>query len=111
GTAVSSSAGLVVRAISPSGNLGLGVDAPPIIAVAVGIPVSTALGTTAPLALDAPTSSFTGPSGVYAEQVKPGVFTAKNVISITNVIPGGGLLAAGSTISILGVGFRPGAGV
>jgi hypothetical protein len=111
GTAVTGPAGLVVRTISPSGNLGLGVDAPPIFAVVVGIPTSTALGTTAPLALDAPTSSFTGPSGLYTEQVKSGVFTAKNIISITNVVPGGGLLPSGSAISILGVGFQRGAGV
>ncbi|HEX4383881.1 MAG TPA: hypothetical protein VH083_13070 [Myxococcales bacterium] len=110
GTAVTGPAGLVVRTVSSSGNFGLAPDAP-IFAVAVGIPATTALGTTAPLALDAPTSSFTGPSGLYTEQVKPGVFTAKNIISITNVVPGGGLLAAGSTISILGVGFQPGASV
>jgi hypothetical protein len=109
GTAVTSSAGLTVRTVSTSGNFGLLADAP-IFAVTLGIPTSTRIGTTSALALDS-ASSFTGPQGVYTDQLKSGTFTASSVISITNVVPGGGLLAAGSTISIAGVGFQPGASV
>lgn len=105
GTAVSTSDGLTIRLLSPSGNLGLLVDTP-VVAIAVGIPTTTKIGTVSSLALDG--LVFSGPQGPYAPEIKPGTFTAKNIVSITNVIPGGGLLPAGSVISIAGAGFLPG---
>jgi hypothetical protein len=108
GTAVSASDGVTIRLLSPSGNLGLLADTP-VVDIVVGIPTTTKVGTTSSLALDG--LVFSGPQGPYAPQIKPGIFTAKNIVSITNVIPGGGLLPAGSTVSIAGAGFLPGSSV
>jgi hypothetical protein len=108
GAAVRTPNGLALRFVSPSGDFGLSTVAP-IIAVTLAVSASTPLGATAPLTLDANASTWTGPLGLYPQEIKPGTFLAKHVLAITDVLPGGGLLPAGSTISVLGVGFERGA--
>jgi hypothetical protein len=111
GAAVLGPNGFSVRVTSPSGTLGSGLDAPPILAVTVAVPVSTTLGATAALSIT-PDSFLSGPTGLpYSQTAKSGTFTARNVLCVTNVVPGGGLLPAGSTSSIMGVGFQSGAKV
>jgi hypothetical protein len=107
GAAVRTATGLALAFVSPSGTLGLSITAP-IIAVALGVPASVPIGATAPLTLD-PASTWTGPFGLYPQEIKDGTFVAKQVLAITDVLPGGGLLPAGSTVSVIGVGFEPGA--
>ena len=42
-----------------------------------------------------------------AVELKPGSITVGGSVSITNVVPGGGVLPAGGTFRILGMGFSP----
>jgi hypothetical protein len=106
--AVADSSGVAVRVTSPGGSFGQNATAP-LIAITLGVPASTPAGTSAPLALDASASQWIGPSGAYPEQVKNGDFVAQGSMCITDVLPGGGFLQAGSTISVIGLGFQPGA--
>jgi hypothetical protein len=101
--------GLVLHTVSP-GDFGLNPTAP-IIALSIGVPETVAIGTKTPLTLDSAASQWTGPLGVYPQEIKQGTFTASGRLSITDVIPGGGALPAGSTISVLGLGFQRGATV
>jgi hypothetical protein len=106
--AVSGPSGISVRAVSPDGSFGLDATAP-LIAITLSVPDATPAGTSVPLAIDASASQWIGPSGVYPEQVKNGTFVAQGPMCITDVLPGGGFLPAGSTISVIGIGFEPGA--
>src|SRR5207245_773312 len=40
-------------------------------------------------------------------ELQPGGITVGGSVSITNVVPGGGMLPAGGTFRILGMGFSP----
>jgi hypothetical protein len=103
--------GIDVRITAPAGgDFGLNQNAP-LLAITLGVPADTVVGTTAPLALDPAASQWFGPLGIYPQDIKDGIFTAKGTLCVTDVLPGGGLLPAGSTISVLGLGFRPGATV
>ena len=108
GAAVLGPNGLVLRTVSPSGTFGLST-ALPIIAVTIAVPATTPVGATAPLTLDPGASSWLGPLGFYPQAIKQGSFTAQGTLSINDVIPGGGFLPAGSIISVVGLGFQPGA--
>ena len=105
---VRTAGGLLLNTISPSGNLGLST-ALPIIAVTLAVPPGMPVGTSVPLTIDPNASSWLGPLGFYPQQIRSGTFTAGGALSITDVIPGGGLLPAGSTVSVIGTGFQPGA--
>jgi len=100
--------GLDVRIAAPAGgSFGLNTTAP-LLAITLGVPADAAVGTTAPLVLD-PASQWFGPLGLYPEDIRNGVFTVGGAVSITNILPGGGFLPAGSTVSVIGLGFQPGA--
>jgi len=100
--------GLDVRIAAPAGGIfGLNTTAP-LLAITLGVPADAAVGTTAPLVLD-PASQWFGPLGLYPEDIRNGVFTVGGAVSITNILPGGGFLPAGSTVSVIGLGFQPGA--
>lgn len=101
--------GVDVRIAAPAGgSFGMNTAAP-LLAITLGVPADAAVGTTAPLVLDANASQWFGPLGLYPEDIRNGVFTVGGAVSITNVLPGGGFLPAGSTISVIGLGFQPGA--
>jgi hypothetical protein len=111
GTAVVSSSGrITLRAVSPSGTFGL-VPGAPIVAVSLGVPATTPVGTGGPLSLDALGSWWIDPLGQpYPQDVRQGAFSVvPAAVSIADVVPGGGLLPAGTTLRIIGVGFQPGA--
>lgn len=108
GAAVIGPGGVTLRTISPSGTMGM-APGKPIIALTFAVPSTMPRGATMPLALDASASLFLGLLGVYPQDIKQGRFTARGTLSISDVVPGGGLLPAGTTIRIVGTGFEPGA--
>ena len=70
--------------------------------IRVGIPT----GTKIPINFNSATI-FNGPGlQPYAYLVKDGTLTIGGSVSVTNVIPGGGVLPAGTTVRILGTGFN-----
>ena len=109
GTALVSGNLLRVRTVSPSSTFGTSTAAP-ILAVTMGVSASALPGTQASLVLDPATSFWLDPSGApYAQQVKNGTFVVGGTVSIDDVVPGAGLLPAGSTVVVRGFGFQPGA--
>ena len=106
--AVKTSGGLAVRAISPSGGLGLSLAVPLLVAT-LAVPPGMAPGASVPLLLDPSASMWFGPLGLYPQQIRQGVFEAKGAVAISNVVPGGGALSAGAAVSLIGIGFQPGA--
>jgi hypothetical protein len=101
--------GVRLRVKSPSATLGLSIAAP-IIAVTLGVPANTPIGTQGSLTLDPLASWWIDPAGqAYPQQVRQGSFWIAPGPSIVDVVPGGGSLPAGSIVSVLGLGFQPGA--
>ena len=82
----------------------------PILAVTIGVSPDSLPGAQAKLVLDPAASFWLDPAGVpYAQQVKNGNFEVGGTVSINDVIPGMGLLPAGATVVVRGMGFQPGA--
>ncbi|HYV67619.1 MAG TPA: hypothetical protein VE964_15340 [Myxococcales bacterium] len=109
GAAVPSATGLTVRTISPSGTFGTDANLP-ILAVTLGVPPDAQPGTHASLLLDPAASVWIDPFGQpYAQQIKDGNFVVGGAVAITDVFPGMGLLPAGSSVVVRGLGFQPGA--
>jgi hypothetical protein len=80
----------------------------PIMTVALHIRPDVAVGSQTQFTLD-PASTWTmGLLGTASyKPTPPATVTVGGSISITNVVPGGGQLPAGSVISIQGLGFQP----
>jgi uncharacterized protein (TIGR03437 family) len=91
---------------SPLGGLGTQLDYP-FFVVAASIPTGLPAGRQIPLNIAGPTQ-FTAPNGVVYPMPAPksGVLTIGGSVSISNVIPGGGLLPAGYVVRVLGTGFN-----
>jgi hypothetical protein len=99
---------LSVRATSPSG--GLGMATVPLLMATIGVRPDAPVGAQGILALDPSSSLWIDPNGQpYPQQVKPGTFTVGGTVSISDVFPGTGMLPAGSTVVVRGIGFQPGA--
>jgi hypothetical protein len=97
-----------VKMIVSSAQLDYGMDLDTPVA-AISIPVlSTALpGQTVNLTLD-PNSVWLDPNGnPYPTLVTQGMLTVGGTLSISNVVPGGGVARVGSTVRVLGMGFQP----
>jgi IPT/TIG domain len=97
-----------VKMIVSSAQLDYGMDLDTPVA-AISIPVlSTALpGQTVNLTLD-PKSVWLDPNGnPYPTLVTQGMLTVGGTLSISNIVPGGGVAPAGSTVKVLGMGFQP----
>ena len=97
-----------VKMIVNSAQLDYGMDLDTPVA-AISIPVlSTALrGQTVNLNLD-PTSVWLDPNGnPYPTLVTQGMLTVGGALSVSNVVPGGGMARAGSIVKVLGMGFQP----
>ena len=93
---------------SPDGTFGTDEDSP-IIAVSIPVRPDAVPEQTALLILDPSSSYWVAPSGeTYEQEVVWGKFTVGGSVSISNIVPGGGLVPAGSTISVSGIGFQPG---
>jgi hypothetical protein len=81
----------------------------PIMTMALHIRPDAQPGSKTQFQLD-PSSTWTvNPSGATAtlKPTSPAVVTAGGTISILDVVPGGGILPAGSVVSIRGMGFQP----
>jgi len=97
--------GISVRFTSPTASLGTSDDYP-ILALAFRIPQEAPPGTVFPVNLDA--VSLTDRVGTpIALELQPGSVTVGGNLSITNVIPGGGVILPGQPIRVLGLGFSP----
>ena len=107
GAAVVDGGKLAMRLVSPNGTFGSTVDYP-VMTVAMRLNPLAQPGQSWPLSLG--TSSFwQGALGSpIAVELKPGSVTVGGSVSITNVIPGGGILPVGGTFRILGMGFSTG---
>jgi hypothetical protein len=106
GVAVTSSTGTEFYFSSPLNTFGMSVDTP---VMTVSYPVlSTAkAGQALDLTLDPTQSQWLDPTGkAYATELKSGTMTVGGTVSISDVTPGDGTVAAGSTITIKGVGFQ-----
>jgi hypothetical protein len=60
-----------------------------------------------PVSIDAANSVWLNSTGSVQFEYQPGKITVGGSISVTDVVPGGGVLPAGATFSILGMGFTP----
>lgn len=81
----------------------------PIMTVAFQMPTSATIGTQSQFTLD-PSSTWTlGLLGTATmKPISPATITIGGSISIINVVPGGGLLPAGTVVHIQGIGFQTG---
>ena len=81
----------------------------PIMTIALQIPSSVPVGTRAQFSLDPSSTWNLGFLGVASmKPILPATITVGGSISITDVVPGGGVLPAGTVVRVQGIGFRPG---
>jgi len=106
GVGVLNNGQLHISAISPSGNLGNGLDYP-FLTITSDIPASVKYGSSFPLTLGADSSISTA-AGPMTLLVKPGRLDVKGSVSIHGVYPGGGNWPAGTVVKVLGSGFQAG---
>jgi len=80
----------------------------PIMTMSIQVPSGTSVGTQLPFSLD-PTSTWNlGFLGIATlKPMAPSTITVGGSISIMNIVPGGGLLPAGTVVSVEGLGFQP----
>lgn len=95
-----------VASITSSGTQGSDY---PIMTVAFQVPSNISLGSTLSFSLD-PSSTWTlGLLGVATmKPIAPATITVGGSISITDVVPGGGVQPAGTVVHVEGIGFQPG---
>jgi hypothetical protein len=80
----------------------------PIMTVALHVRPDAAPGTQTQFGLDPSSTWVLGLLGAATlKPSPPATVTVGGTISITNIVPGGGLLGAGSVVSIQGIGFQP----
>jgi len=106
GVAMIGSSMVSVAYISSTGTQGSDY---PIMTVALQLPSNLSVGTKLPFSLD-PSSTWTlGLLGTATmKPIPPATITVGGSISITDVVPGGGLQPPGTVISVRGVGFQSG---
>ena len=91
-------------AISDMGN---NIDYP-ILVMAIPVKATAPPGNTANLVLDPSISQWLDPTGVdYPVLLTNGTLTIGGTLSISNIVPGGGLVPKGTKIAIQGMGFQP----
>lgn len=107
GTAVLSKGAANFSLNSPIADMGNVIDYP-ILTLAIPVKPTATPGKTATLELDPSISQWLKPNAQpYPVLVTNGILTVGGTLSITNIVPGGGVVPAGTKIAILGVGFRP----
>jgi len=106
GVAMVSATDISIAAITSSGTQGSDY---PIMIISLQLDANTVVGTRIPFTLD-PSSTWTlGLLGTAtAKPFPPATIVAGGSISITNIVPGGGLLPAGTVVSVRGIGFQSG---
>jgi hypothetical protein len=108
GAAVLDGTSLTVSAVSTAFAFGTDTDYP-ILAAALRVPETMAIGTVVPFEMEPGSLVFRDPAGaVYPTLFENGAFTVtRRALSIDDVIPGSADLPAGATVTILGRGFLP----
>jgi IPT/TIG domain len=107
GTALLSNGGAHFSLHSPIFDMGSDVDYP-ILTIAMPVKATAIPGQTALLTLDPSFSQWIDPTGqIYPVLLKDGSVTVGGTLSISNIIPGGGVVPAGTKIAVLGMGFQP----
>lgn len=91
---------------SPGGTFGSNTDYP-LLTAAIRLSPSCFPGQVMPVKLNTSASVWQDLLGFVSFEYQQGTITVGGSLSITNVVPGGGILPAGSTFSILGTGFSP----
>ncbi|HKW74059.1 MAG TPA: hypothetical protein VJN64_00915 [Terriglobales bacterium] len=102
---------ITVKLTSPLPNLTLGTDISyPLFTMTMPVNATTTPGQVFPVTLDGTNSFFLDSAGKqYTQEIANGTLTIGGAgdQSITDVIPGGGLLQDRSSVRVLGVGFTP----
>lgn len=107
GTAVLSKGAVQFSLSSPLASMGQLSDYP-IVTVAIPVKASATPGDTAYLRFDPNGSQWVDPDGQpYPVLTTDGVLTVGGTLSIKNIVPGGGVVTAGTKIAIQGIGFQP----
>ncbi len=108
GTALTVGTSLVIRTVAPSATLGPAYA--PMLAMNVAAPTTAWVRITATQTLDPAASSLDALGNPKACVLNPLPVTsvANGAVSINDVLPGGGLLSAGSLVAVVGIGFQPG---
>ncbi|MBS1828519.1 MAG: IPT/TIG domain-containing protein, partial [Acidobacteria bacterium] len=105
GTATYQNGRLAFQLNSPLGSMGTTLEYP-FLTVAVAIRKDAKIGAVSRLALDLGNSRFINQFGqVNQLGYKEGSITVGGTMSIDNILPGGGWVAPGQTVSIVGRGF------
>jgi hypothetical protein len=111
GTAVVSKGTAQLSLSSPVFSMGTNIDYP-ILTIAMPVKTTAIPSKTAALTLDPSLSQWVDAAGQdYPVLLTDGLLTVGGTLSISDIIPGGGVVAAGTKIAILGVGFQPDARV
>jgi hypothetical protein len=110
GVALPTAGGFQVAFVSPDGTFGNNTSTTfyPIMTLSLPVTSSAVIGSQTSVGIDLANSVFLDPTGKpYPTEQRPGTLTIGGTLSITNVLPGGGSVPAGTTIAVLGVGFTP----
>ena len=92
---------------SPLNSFGTNLDYP-VLTIAMPVLPSATIGKKMNLVLDGINSTWLDPSSKpYPVELKSGVLTIGGSISVSDVVPGAGVVPAGTPITISGVGFPP----
>ncbi len=107
GVALVDNGKVTVQFTSPNGTLGTNADYP-LLTVALTLKPSALPGQVFPVNLDPNASTWQTLLGApVAFEFKQGSVTTGGSVSITNVLPGGGVIPAGGTFTVCGMGFTP----
>src|SRR5262249_30826808 len=98
--------GVQVAVISPGATPRPAGD--PIITITLPVRTDAPIGFQTPVSLYLANSSFFDvTSRPLAVTAKPGTVTIGGTLNVSNIVPGGSIVPAGSPIAILGTGFTP----
>jgi archaellin len=87
--------------------MGTNIDYP-ILTIAMPVKPTAQVGRTVPLVLDPSTANWIDQNGQnYPVLLTDGLLTVGGTLSISNIVPGGGVVPAGTKIAIIGMGFPP----
>ncbi|HYU46521.1 MAG TPA: IPT/TIG domain-containing protein [Terriglobales bacterium] len=107
GTALLSNGSAHFSLHSPIFDMGSNIDYP-IVTIAMPVKATAIPGATVPLTLDPSFSEWADPTGqLYPVLLTNGSVTVGGTLSISNLVPGGGVVPAGTKIAVFGMGFRP----
>ncbi len=109
GVAVVNNSGIQVTATSPLASLGTDPQLDyPILTMTFPVLPNAVVGSQFPLSIDLANTFFLDPSGQpYPQEIRAGRLTIGGTLSISDIIPGGGLQPAGTHIRVIGSGFVP----